>query len=195
MVCLQKLTPFLIEQSSICLKIVLNFLVWLGVLFLQRNNFLKEFKPNKVGSPPCQEKTTSGPVTGQYISLCVWDLNSLTNACNNLTLTHQWQQVQVTTTMPSAATDLRTQVYLYGEGNMDFDGAVLTQDLLSDGGFQGGGYGWQAISLPGGVTNHVVYEDASLAREGTHYMEANTSPNAGSIFQDTSVNLPAEASA
>src|ERR1035441_9332102 len=63
MVCLQKLTPFLIEQSSICLKIVLNFLVWLGVLFLQRNNFLKEFKPNKVGSPPCQEKTTSGPVT------------------------------------------------------------------------------------------------------------------------------------
>ena len=135
------------------------------------------------------------PVTGQYIALCLWDLNSSTNSCDNLTLTHQWQQVQVTTTMPGAATDLRTQVYMFGEGNMDFDGAVLTQDLLTDGGFQGGGYGWSSINPPGGVTNRAVYENAALAREGTHYMEANTSPNGGSIFQDTSVNLPAEASA
>ncbi len=135
-------------------------------------------------------------LSGQVIALCVWDLNSLTNACKNLALTHEWQEVQVTTTMPSAATDLRTQVYMYGEGNMDFDGAVLTQDLLSDGGFQGGGVGWEAINPPGGgVTNHVVYENASLAREGTHYMEANTSTGGGSLFQDTSVNLPAESSA
>ncbi len=65
------------------------------------------------------------PLSGQTVVLCVWDLNSLTNACKNLELTHQWQQVQVTTTMPGAATDLRTQVYMNGEGNMDFDGAVL----------------------------------------------------------------------
>ncbi len=136
------------------------------------------------------------PVTGQYIALCVWDLNSLTNACNNLTLTHQWQQVQVTTTMPSATIDLRTQVYMFGEGNMDFDGAVLTQDLLTDGGFQGGGYGWSSIEPPGGgTTNRAVYENESLAREGTHYLEANTSAPGGSIFQDTSVNLPAQSSA
>lgn len=64
-------------------------------------------------------------VSGQHIQLCVWDLNSHTDACNSLTLSHQWQQVQVTTTMPSAATDLRTQVYMYGGGNLDFDGAVL----------------------------------------------------------------------
>ena len=137
----------------------------------------------------------SQAVTGQYVALCVWDLNSLTNSCTNLTLTHQWQQVQVTATMPVATTDLRTQIYMYGEGNMDFDGAVLTQDLLTDGGFQDGGYGWGSLDPPGGTTNRAVYENAALAREGSHYMEANTSPNGGSIYQDTSVNLPAQSSA
>jgi hypothetical protein len=69
---------------------------------------------------------------GQRVELCVWDLNSLTNACDALSLTHDWQQLQATATMPSAATDIRTQVYLYGSGNMDFDGAVLGAPQTAD---------------------------------------------------------------
>jgi hypothetical protein len=66
------------------------------------------------------------PATGQSVNLCLWALTSSpTNACHRQALTNTWQQLQATATMPAATGTLRAQLYMYGRGNIDFDGASL----------------------------------------------------------------------
>jgi cell wall-associated NlpC family hydrolase len=66
------------------------------------------------------------PLSGQYLNLCLWALSGGNkNACEQKTLTHQWQQLQATVTMPAATSTLRAQLYMYGSGDFNFDGASL----------------------------------------------------------------------
>jgi len=127
--------------------------------------------------------------TGQNVDVCLWALTSPPKAaCQQKTLTNAWQQLQTTATMPAATTTLRVQFYMSGRGNIDFDGASLTPDLLTDGGFEAGGTGWTPLPAGGGVVNLAGYENAS-AHDGTHYEESNTSTDGGSIYQDVPVSL------
>jgi Carbohydrate binding domain len=128
-------------------------------------------------------------VSGQAVNLCLWALTSSpTSACQRVTLTNTWQQLQATATMATTTTTLRAQLYMYGRNNIDFDGGVLSANLLLDGGFEGGGIGWQALPVGGGTVNIAAYSSPS-AHDGSHYEEANTSVNGGSIYQDVPVSL------
>src|ERR1700735_3062467 len=81
--------------------------------------------------------------TGLTAAVCLWSLGaSNKNSCQNVVLTTQWQQGEATCTMPDATSDLLAQVYMPGNVNVDFDGAVLSNDLLTNGGFQAGTVGW-----------------------------------------------------
>jgi hypothetical protein len=65
---------------------------------------------------------------------------------------------------------------------------------LTDGGFEAGGAGWQAFPQPGVTVNTANYTNAG-AHDGASYEEANTSADAGSIYQDVPVSLAAGQSA
>jgi hypothetical protein len=135
------------------------------------------------------------PDTGQSVNLCLWALTGAPKAaCRQQTLTDTWQQLQATATMPSATDILRAQLYMYGRGNIDFDGGVLSPDLLTDGGFEAGGVGWQTFPVAGQTVNMANYS-GSRAHDGTHYEEANTSTDGGSIYQDVPVSMTTDQSA
>ncbi len=71
---------------------------------------------------------------------------------------------------------------------------AATTNLLLDGGFESGGLGWQTFPQPG-VTVNIANCSNSTAHDGTHYREANTSADSGSIYQDVPVNMTAGQSA
>jgi hypothetical protein len=127
---------------------------------------------------------------GQSVNLCLWALTSPpTAACQSVTLTSSWQQLMATATVPTTTGTLRAQLYMAGTGsNIDFDGGVLSADLLNDGGFEAGGQGWQTLSVGGGTVNIANYSGSS-AHDGTHYEESNTSTNGGSLYQDVPVSM------
>jgi hypothetical protein len=68
---------------------------------------------------------------------------------------------------------------------------------LTNGGFESGtGTGWGTLAPTGGGTVNVqVYKSDAGARDGKWFLEANTAPGGGSIYQDVPVSLPANASA
>jgi hypothetical protein len=111
-----------------------------------------------------------------------------------LTLSDQWQQAQATVTMPASTGTLRAQIYMPANVNIDFDGGVLTDDLLTDGGFERGGQGWGLLPASGGTMNIANYSNAS-AHDGGSYEESNSSLPNGSIYQDVGVNMAAGQSA
>jgi hypothetical protein len=96
--------------------------------------------------------------------------------------------------MPSATGTLRAQLYMNGRGNIDFDGGVLTPNMLTDGGFEGGAQGWQRLGPAGATINLTTYANAG-AHDGNRYAESNTSVDGGSIYQDVPVSLGQGASA
>jgi len=58
-VLLEECSPLFGEQGAIGLRVVLDAPAGLLILQLQRNGFVEELEESNVGSPPCQEKTTS----------------------------------------------------------------------------------------------------------------------------------------
>jgi len=135
---------------------------------------------------------------GLSANLCLWALvGSNTNACQQLGLTTQWQQVQVTLTLPAATSTLRAQIYIPPGVNIDFDDGVLTDNLLSDGGFEAGGVGWSTLPPSGGSMNLANYQGSSSypSYGGPAFEEANSSTSGGSIYQDVSVNMSQNQSA
>ena len=136
-----------------------------------------------------QRPDNPSPVT--KANVCLWAITSPSvPACREVTLSKVWQPVQVTATMPTTISLLRAQVYMTGRGNINFDGAVVTKNLLRDGGFEGGSIGWSALPPPAaGITNTATYRDAGLAHDGSGFLEANTPTDGGSIYQDIPVSL------
>ena len=136
--------------------------------------------------------------TGLTANLCLWALvGSNTSACQSGVLTTQWQQFQATLTMPAATSSLRAQIYIPSGVNVDFDDGVLSNDLLTDGGFQAGGVGWQMLSSGSGVGSDANYASSSAdpSYGGPDYQEANWSTPGGSLYQDVSVNMAQNQSA
>ena len=133
--------------------------------------------------------------TGQWVNVCLWSLDASPprSACIAAGVTGQRQQLQTTATMPVATTTLRAQIYMSGRGNIDFDGGVLTRNLLRDGGFEGGGAAWAPLPpAPGVVVNYVPYSTPNgFAHDGGWYGEANSAADSGSIYQDVLVTLQA----
>jgi hypothetical protein len=127
--------------------------------------------------------------SGQVASLCLWALSGgNVSACQSRELSTQWQQLQATATMPAQTSTLRAQIYIPAGVNVDFDGGVLSPDLLVDGGFEHGGEGWGTMGPSGAVLNHTSYAGPS-AHDGSRYEEANSSLSGGSLYQDATVNM------
>jgi hypothetical protein len=133
---------------------------------------------------------------GQHVNLCLWALTTPnTPACQDRTLTNTWQQLEATMTVPGATTTLRAQLYMYGPGtNFDFDGGVVSANLLTDGGFEAGGAGWHTLASGGGIVN-IANDGGAGAHDGARFEEANTSTPGGSIYQDVPVSMTAGQSA
>ncbi len=74
--------------------------------------------------------------------------------------------------------------------------SVLTPNLLGNGGFEAGKQGWTALNpSSGGLTQYQAYGIAAQAQAGTWFMQANTNPDGGSLYQDIPVSLHAGDSA
>ena len=133
--------------------------------------------------------------TGLTANVCLWSLGSSNaNSCQQVVLTTQWQQGEATLTIPDATSNLLAQVYMPANVNVDFDGAVLSNDLLADGGFQPGYGGWSTLPADGGTMNFTTYQNSS-AHDGGSYAESNSSNGSGSIEQEVPVNMSAGQSA
>jgi RHS repeat-associated protein len=61
-------------------------------------------------------------------------------------------------------------------------------NLISNSSFEGSSTGWGAIAPPGGgITNKAAYNNAARAKDGTWFMQANTSAAGGSVYTDIAV--------
>lgn len=80
-------------------------------------------------------------------------------------------------------------LFVAGQIGLSEAAAAGTQaNLLTDGGFEAGGLGWQTFPVGGGIVNIANYTGTG-AHDGTHYEESNTSVDGGSIFQDVPVSM------
>lgn len=82
-------------------------------------------------------------------------------------------------------TSLRAEIYMVSTGrNLDVDGAQLINAGLTNASFETGTTtGWFKSNNKDNVA-WAVYQDSSWAREGSYYMEMNTSLSNGSVAQD-----------
>jgi hypothetical protein len=140
----------------------------------------------------------SGTATGQ---LCVWGLGSPgTDDCVPYSVTAgTYTQVQVVYDLPAAYSTLRFQLYpTPGGGTTDMDSASLVRSSLQNGSFENSSAGWQVFAVSGVTTNISRYEVGDGAPAGAHdgswYLATNTNGAGGSVYQDTTVNAPANAS-
>ena len=123
---------------------------------------------------------------------CVWGLGPNTNSCVPYSATAgTYTQFQVVYDAPQPLTGFRVQFYP-GSGTTDIDSVSLVQNLLKDGSFETGAYGWSG-GTSGGMARYTVGKGApAIAHDGSNYLAFNGSQAAGaSVFQD--VTVPAAA--
>jgi len=70
--------------------------------------------------------------------------------------------------------------------NINFDGAVVTRNLLRNGSLEEGNTAAWNVLGPG-TTNIAAYKNSAVAKEGEWYGETNISQASGSIYQDVAV--------